>query len=145
MSDDDVRRTIYERWVDLERPPSVSDVAAALGIAVGEAVDAFRRLDAARLIVLTPGTDHLWMVHPLSATPTAFRVETQRGSYFGNCVWDGLGVVAMLGEEGTVETRCPDCDEPMTLRVEGGELVEGYGVAHFAVPAARWWDDIGFT
>jgi hypothetical protein len=33
----------------------------------------------------------------------------------------------------------------MELRVEGGELGEGDGVAHFAVPAARWWDDIGFT
>ena len=85
------------------------------------------------------------MAPPFSAVPTAFRVETPRGAYWGNCIWDGLGIVGMLGGEGTVQTRCADCDEPMALRVEAGELVDGDGLAHFAVPAARWWDDIGFT
>ena len=33
----------------------------------------------------------------------------------------------------------------MRLRVEAGELIDGDGLAHFAVPAAHWWDDIGFT
>jgi hypothetical protein len=32
----------------------------------------------------------------------------------------------------------------MQLEVERGEL-HADGVAHFAVPAAHWWDDIGFT
>jgi Alkylmercury lyase len=85
------------------------------------------------------------MAPPFSAVPTAFRVQTPRGAYWGNCIWDGLGIVSMLGGEGTVETRCADCDEPMTLRIEAGGLVDGDGLAHFAVPAARWWDDIGFT
>ena len=92
-----------------------------------------------------PGTTQVWMAAPLSAVPTAFRVETPRGEFWGNCIWDGLGVVSMLGGDGTVETHCPDCEEPMTLRVEHRDLVEGEGIAHFAVPAARWWDNIGFT
>jgi hypothetical protein len=32
----------------------------------------------------------------------------------------------------------------MQLEVRGSEL-EAEGVAHFAVPAGQWWDDIGFT
>jgi Alkylmercury lyase len=114
-------------------------------VPAGDIEAAFRRLAEGRVIVLMPGTTEIWMAHPLSAVPTSFRVKTARGEFWGNCIWDGLGVIAMLGGAGTVETRCPDCEEPMELRVEGGTLVDGAGVAHFAVPAARWWDNIGFT
>jgi hypothetical protein len=140
-----IRLAIFEQFVDEGEAPSVGDVADALSISTEEAEAAFRRLAESRVIVLMPGTAEIWMANPLSAVPTAFRVETPRGSYWGNCVWDGLGVVSMLGGEGTVETRCADCNEHMALRVEDDELVEGDGVAHFAVPAARWWDNIGFT
>jgi hypothetical protein len=140
-----VRLALYERFVGERRPPTPADVAPELGISSEEAEAAYRRLAEARAIVLKPGTTELWMAPPLSAVPTAFRVGTSRGAFWGNCIWDGLGVVAMLGGDGTVQTRCPDCDEPMALTVAGGALVEGDGVAHFAVPAARWWADIGFT
>lgn len=140
-----VRLAIYEQFVDEGEAPSLGDVADALSISAEEAEAAFRRLAESRVIVLMPGTAEIWMANPLSAVPTSFRVETPRGSYWGNCVWDGLGVVSMLGTDGTVDTRCADCNEGMSLRVEGGRLVEGDGVAHFAVPAARWWDNIGFT
>ena len=136
MNDADVRLAIYERFVENGEAPTAWDA---------EATEAFRRLAAAHTIVLKPGTDEILMAAPLSAVPTDFRVATERGAFWGNCVWDGLGVIAMLGGDGTVETRCADCDEAMTLRAEGGELVEGDGIAHFAVPAAHWWDDIGFT
>ena len=143
--DDRVRLALYERFVEDGKPPTTAELAAEVGITPEEAEAAYGRLADAKVIVLAPGTTDDWMAHPLSAVPTAFRVETSRGTHYGNCIWDGLGVIAMLGGDGTVETRCPDCEHPMTLRVEAGELREGEGVAHFAVPAARWWDDIGFT
>ena len=143
--DDTVRVAILERFVDEGEPPSAGQVAEALSIAIEEARDAFRRLEAAHVIVLVPGTSEIWMANPLSAVPTAFAVETPTGRYWGNCVWDGLGAIAMLGGDGIVETRCADCEEPMTLEVEGYELVDSDGVAHFSVPARRWWDNIGLT
>lgn len=140
-----VRLALYERFVEDGEPPSPDDVAELLGISLAEAETSYCRMHEAHTIVLMPGTTQVWMAAPLSAVPTAFRVQTPRGEFWGNCVWDGLGVVSMLGDEGTVETQCPDCDDPITLRVEDGELVEADGLAHFAVPAARWWDNIGFT
>jgi hypothetical protein len=143
--DNRVRFAIYERFVDEGQAPTAEEVAETLTIPVEEAQGAFARLADGRVIVLMPGTLEIWMANPLSAVPTAFEVETPRGSFWGNCIWDGLGTIAMLGRDGTVETRCPDCEETMRLRVAGGELVEGVGVAHFVVPASRWWDNIGFT
>lgn len=140
-----MRVAIYERFVDEGEAPGAGDVAEALSIPSEEAEAAFLRLAESRVIVLMPGTTEIWMANPLSAVPTSFRVQTPQGSFWGNCIWDGLGTIAMLGWEGTVETRCPDCEEPMELRVANGMLADGEGVAHFAVPAARWWDNIGFT
>jgi hypothetical protein len=33
----------------------------------------------------------------------------------------------------------------MSLQVHEGQLVAGPGVVHFAVPAARWWENVSFT
>ncbi len=143
--DRDVRLHIYGAFVASGSPPTAAETASALGRTEGEVEDAYRRLEQAHVIALAPGTLNVWMANPLSAVPTPFRVETAQGSFWGNCVWDALGVVAMLGREGRVSTSCPDCTEGMTLAVEHGELRASDGVAHFAVPAARWWENIGFT
>jgi Alkylmercury lyase len=121
-------------------------VAEDLGLDDAAVADSFRRLDEAHAIVLEPGTLDVWMAAPLSARPTGFRVRTADGrSYFGTCAWDGPGVLAMLGVDGTVDTVCHDCDEPLELEVRVGELRPIEAVAHFAVPAAKWWEDIGHT
>lgn len=148
MSDVDnrVRLHIYECFVADGRPPSAAETAEALGIVPSEAEDAYRRLEEARVIVLAPGTTNVWMANPLSAVPTRFRVVTDDGrSWWGNCVWDGLGVLAMVGADGMVDTSCPDCGERIELRVEEGKLEPVDAVIHFAVPAARWWENIAFT
>lgn len=140
-----VRVHIYERFVEDGRPPAVAETAAALGLDEAEAAEAYRRLEEAHVIVLAPETTDVWMANPLSAVPTPFRVETERGSFYGNCIWDALGTVAMLGRNGRVETQCPDCREPLAFTVTAGELEPVDAVVHYAVPAASWWDDIGFT
>lgn len=144
--DNRVRLHIYERFVADGRPPTAAETAEALRIVPDEAEDAYRRLEEARVIVLAPGTTNVWMANPLSAVPTRFRVVTDDGrSWWGNCVWDGLGVLAMVGADGMVDTSCPDCGAKIELRVEDGELQPADAVIHFAVPAARWWENIGFT
>ena len=139
------RLHIYERFVADGRPPTVAETAAALGVGEEAAGRAYRELEANRVVVLAPGTLAVWMANPLSAVPTAFRVEAERGSYWGNCAWDGLGVVAMLGGDGRMATACADCGEPLDFRVRGGRLEDGAGVIHFGVPARRWWENIAFT
>jgi hypothetical protein len=148
VSDDfdrDVRVAVYRHFIDEGEPPSVVQVAGALERADEEVETAFRRLEAARVLVFAPGTLNIWMANPLCAFPTSFRVTTDRGSWWGTCVWDAFGIPAMLGADATITSSCPDCSGPMEFRVEGGSLTSGEGVAHFAVPARDWWDNIGYT
>jgi Alkylmercury lyase len=144
--DNEVRLHLYREFVERGRPPTAAQTAEALGISEREAGSAYRSLAEGHVIVLEPGTLDVWMANPLSARETPFRVRTADGrEYFGNCSWDAPGVLGMLHADGVVDTSCPDCDEPLRLEIRDGELQPVRAVGHFSVPAARWWDDIGYT
>jgi alkylmercury lyase len=145
-TDDDVRLHILRELIASGAAPSVRSTGVALGVSESDAAAAYDRLAANRVIVLEPGTHNVLMAAPLSAVPTPHVVRMADGrSLYGNCVWDALGAIAMLGQDGDVETVCMDCDAPLTLRVRGGTLEPSDAVVHFAVPAARWWENIVFT
>jgi hypothetical protein len=143
--DRDVRLFVYEHFVAEAQPPTVDEVAAGTAIAAADVEASFARLEEGHVLVLAPGTRSIWMANPLSAFPTPFRVETPRGPFWGTCIWDAFGVIAMLGGTGTVETSCADCGNALVLRVAEGALEPAEGVAHFAVPARGWWDNIAYT
>ncbi len=143
--DREVRLFVYQHFVDEGEPPTAAQVADRLGKSTEDVEASFRRLEAAHVLVFAPGTLNIWMANPLCAFPTTFRVTTERGSWWGTCVWDAFGIPAMLDEDAAIATSCPDCSEPMEFRLEGGSLTVDDGVAHFAVPARRWWDNIGYT
>jgi hypothetical protein len=145
-----VRVRLYEMFVESGRCPSKVQVAAELGCSVDEVAEAFSELAAAHVLVLQAGSREVLMANPLSAVPTPFVVETAGAngprSWYGNCVWDALGVIAMLHGDGRVLASCGCCGESMTVSVGNGHVTcEPPGVVHFALPARRWWDDIVFN
>jgi len=145
-----VRVRLYKMFLELGRCPSSAEVAAALQCPVPEVAVAFRDLAAAHMLVLQPGSGEILMANPLSAVPTAFVVETHADtgprSWYGNCIWDALGVIAMLQRGGQVLTSCGCCGESMTVSVDKGKVeAKPPGIVHFAIPARHWWDDIVFN
>lgn len=85
------------------------------------------------------------MVHPFSAVPTPFAVETARATYWANCAWDVVAIPSLLGLDATASPECADCGEEIPLTFRGGELVEGDGFVHFVVPPRHFWDNVGYT
>ena len=144
--DRDVRLAVYRTFVEEGRPPTASEVAVSLGVETLEVEASIRRLADGHVLVLAPGTPYVWMANPFSAIPTPFEVEIGDRRYFGNCIWDALGIPACLHADARIRTSCPDCSEPLAIEVRGADLDAPAGaVIHFAVPAAHWWDDIGST
>jgi alkylmercury lyase-like protein len=141
----EVREYIYRTTVQRGRPPRAAEAAAALGVAAGEVLDAFRELGSRRLLALAPESGEIVMAPPFSAVPTPFRVTAGDRSYFASCVWDSYGIAAALHEDVDVDTSCACCGDPMSLAVRNGQPVPAPGIAHFAVPAAHWWDNITYT
>jgi hypothetical protein len=142
--DNDVRLFVYRFFVEEGRPPVAAEIGGVLGQSVSAVEDSLGRLADGHVLVLAPGTPYVWMANPLSALPTPFQVRTGDRVLFGNCIWDALGIVAMLDTDAEVRSWCADCGEAMVLSVTAGSIA-GDGVIHFAVPAAQWWDDIGST
>lgn len=143
--DRQVRTELYRFFLESGHPPVAAEVAASLDLSPGTVEQSYQRLHDAHVIVLAPGTPYVWMANPFSALPTPYRATAGARSYWGNCIWDALGIVAVLGERGSVTASCPDCGDELRIEVSGEEIRSEADLVHYAVPAARWWDDIGFN
>lgn len=141
-----VRLEVLQEAMRSGRVLGAAVVAGRLTRPVAEVIEAFRQLAEAHIYVLDPGQpSQLRMANPFSAVAAGFGVEVGGRQYQGNCVWDALGIVSLLGGTGVVETACPDCADPLRLEVAQRRLAPTDSVVHFGVPARHWWDDIVYT
>ncbi len=141
-----VRLFIYQFFIEHERCPTLNEIATEARTTPLEAVDLLERLATVHsAIVLSPGSPNVWLADPFAALPTPYPAYAGDQSWFGMCVWDALGILAVTRRSGHAPTLCPASGQALELRVENGSLIRGDGVVHFAVPASQWWRDIGFT
>jgi len=138
-----LRAEVYAWLLGTTHAPDVATLAAAVAVPEAEVETALRRLADLHTLVLAPESTNIWMAHPFSALPTPFPVVAGERTYYANCAWDAAGILSMVGD-GRCTTSCADCGEQLTFEVSAGEM-DGSSVVHFAVPARRFWDDIGFT
>lgn len=143
--DQEVRCQVYEWFMREGAAPSVVETAATIGHSTAKVAASFRRLADAHMLVLQRDTGEILMANPFSAVPTPFQVHAGGRSFFGNCIWDAMGIVAMLRQDGRLDTSCGCCGTAMPLTITAGVLQPTVGLAHFAIPAAHWWDDIVFN
>ena len=124
----EVRRTIIAAFAATGEPPDIATLPA----------DVLAVLADRHVIVLRD--DRIHMAHPFAGHHDGTRVTAPDGrSWWGNCAWDGLGIVAALAlPDATVES----CG--IALQVRDG-AVHGDARFHIAVPAGRWWHDIEHT
>ena len=121
-----LRRRILESFAATGGPGEVADP------------EGLRSL-AAQHVVALDEHGRVRMAHPFAAHTEGARVDAGDRTWWGNCAWDGLGIVAALGLADATVTA-----QGTTLEVRAGE-VRGDAVFHVLLPAAQWWDDIGFT
>jgi hypothetical protein len=140
----DVRAAIYAGFRDRGVALDAGQLAAATGAGREAVAAALGALAAAHAIVLRDGGESIWMAHPFSGVPTDSVATAGGRTWFANCVWDGLSILALAGGTGRCETRSPASGERIVFEVVEGR-VAGEGLVHFLVPASRFWEDIGFT
>ncbi|HKQ59816.1 MAG TPA: organomercurial lyase [Candidatus Polarisedimenticolaceae bacterium] len=141
--DVEVKLAIYRRLAETRVAPTSTDLARELRVAAPEVEAAFRRLHAKRLLVPEPGDpSRIRMAPPFSGVPTPFPVEARGRRYYANCVWDALGIPAALHADAVIPASDGFDGEQIVLEVRGERPLPRDCVIHFAVPAARWWDDI---
>jgi alkylmercury lyase-like protein len=144
--DTTVKLYIYHTIAETTQMPSAPEVARGLGAGVADVQAAFSRLHGKRLLVPEPGDpSRIRMAPPFSGVETPFPVEVGERRYYANCVWDALGVAAALHADAVIPAADGFDGEPINLEVRDHRPVPQECVIHFAVPAARWWEDILYT
>jgi len=143
--DNEVRVAVYQFFVAEGRAPVAAEIALITSSTPVQVEEALGRLHDSHVLVLAPGTPYIWMANPFSALPTPYTVRCNGKTFWGNCIWDSLGIIAMLKSDGSVSCLCPDCGDGLRLEIRDGRLSSSEYIVHFAVPAAHWWDDIGFN
>jgi len=145
-ADTTIKLTVYRTIAETGRAPDAAEVAAASGFSEADVRSSFARLHARRLLVPEPDDpSRIRMAPPFSGISTAFPVDAMGKRYYANCVWDAYGIPAALHADAVIPASDALTGEPSTLEVRGGQPVLLPYLAHFAVPAARWWEDIVYT
>jgi hypothetical protein len=140
-----VRTAVYQHIAQTTAAPTVAQMSRHLGLDAATIRSSYQRLFARRVLVLGSDGESIVMAPPFSGITTQHRVEIGPKEYFANCAWDAVGIPAALHAPATIHTRCEQTLEPIIIRVDDNGPEPVSCVAHFAVPAARWWEDIGFT
>jgi hypothetical protein len=117
----ELRHRIMRAFAETGEPPPLA----------GEDPAVVQALEKAHVIVL--GDDGgVRMAHPFAGHDEGATVESGARRWRGNCAWDGFGIAAALNLADFTVTS-------------NGIRAEDTTLFHVEVPAARWWDDVGYT
>jgi hypothetical protein len=140
-----LRTAVYRHFATTGQSPTLDAMREATGATTEQVTDGYRRLYATRMLVPADDFASIRMAPPFSGVHTQHRADVNGREYFANCAWDAFGVVAALGGKGRVLSRCEFTLEPLVLHLTpDGPPASGW-LFHCVVPAADWWNDIGFT
>lgn len=141
----ELRRLIYDGAIERTKIPSKAELAAAVAVSDGSVERALAELGDAHQLVLQRESGEVLMANPFSAVPTPFVVNARGRSWYANCIWDAMGVAAMVRADAILDASCGCCGSAMKLAIPR-ECSDGHErLVHFAIPAAHWWDDIVFN
>jgi len=139
-----LRQYIYKILIRDGRAPTVAEMASGLRAPLRKTKSGLERLAATHAFMLQENGE-LWRAAPFSAVPTAFPVRIGKHSWYGNCIWDALGIPAMLHKDARIDASCGCCNYEMPLRVTNGKLLAPKGIIHFALAPRQWYADVVFT
>jgi hypothetical protein len=142
--DSQLRLYVYRHLLRQGRTPLLSEMVKGLSSTPGQVRVALERLSQSHAFMMQDNGE-LWRAAPFSAIPTAFPVTVGRKSWYGNCIWDALGIPAMLHKDAKIGAACGCCNYDMPIEVRNGRLLLNRGVIHIAVPAKDWYKDVVFT
>jgi hypothetical protein len=131
--------------IDAGAIPSNEELQQRMHCSAAELDRAFDELADVHGVLLHPGTRKVWAIHPFSAAPTPFLVESNGKKWWGNCAWCSLGIAVLVGGFCVITTTLGAEGEQIQLTVDDGRLSRTDLVVHFPIPMTRAWDNVVYT
>ena len=128
IRDSEIRLWIYQHFVDTGRAPGPVEIAAHFRLTPDQVEHILHRLQReADALVLIPGSPYIWMAEPFSALPTSFLVRSGTRQWWGNCIWDALAILALLGLDGSVVRSDEGAPSGLVLTGEASRVATSAG------------------
>src|SRR6266436_783056 len=86
-----LRLFAYRQLVRHQECPTIAEMTSGLGASTRKVRASLARLSESHAF-MTQENGELWRAAPFSCIPTGFPVAVGRKSWFGNCIWDALGI-----------------------------------------------------
>ncbi len=120
----DLRRLVLSHFVETGDAPTSKQIMAAMGISGERCTEALRNLHRGDVLVFNDG--RIESAYPFSGLPSYNRIQFASGVVcYAMCATDAFGAHFMTGQEMTVTSRCPHCNEAIVNRLQDGRVVEG--------------------
>jgi hypothetical protein len=121
--EDETRKYILREFAAHGRPPAISDLKENMELpSIGAVRRIVKRLHEAD--ILMKEGDEIISAYPFSAKATRHRVAFEDGrEVYALCATDALGIHFMLHRPITVHSRCPACENEMTIVMRDGGVV----------------------
>jgi hypothetical protein len=131
--EEDGRKYILREFARTGGPPTSAAIAAALKLPSEEAAEKIvEKLNQSDILTCEGKT--IVSAYPFSARQTRHKVVFSDGrEVHALCATDALGMHFMLGEDITVRSRCPGCEQEMTIGVKGDSIASAVpdGIVEF--------------
>lgn len=131
--------------VDKGKAPTVAELSEAFGVSKIELVKSLNNLQDYHGVVLHPVSSEIWIMHPFSTAPTNFWIESEQGSWWGNCAWCSLGAAALLGCDLTITTTLGGESKQIVIEVKDGQITNRNISIHFPIPMVKAWENVTYT
>lgn len=136
---------IGRHFIDRGTAPSIAELSRQFALDDAVVSEALRALADYHGVVLHPTSGEIWAMHPFSAAPTLFWVESEGRGWWGNCAWCSLGIVALLGADARITTRLGGEASTVTVQIANGAVTTPDYVVHFPIPMTQAWDNVMYT
>jgi len=145
ISNATLHHTILKEIIAKGFAPDVNTLAQLLDHTEKEVEESLHRLQEYHGVVLHPNEAKIWVIHPFALSPTNFYVQSQKGSWWGNCGWCSLGVAALIKTNCTITTTLGGEAKQVKIHIENGEIQEKNFYIHFPIPMKQAWENVIYT
>ncbi len=125
--------------------PSVAVLSRLLALDEKVIQDGLIALAENHALVLHPHSFDIWVAHPFALFPTLFWVKTADKHWWGNCPWCSFGIASLAASDTDIFTKLKGQQEPLTIEIRNGAVVQKDYVVHFPIPAKQFWDNVLYT
>ena len=136
---------IMNHIVSVGRAPKIAEMLETFGVTRNKMVMALKELQEYHGIVLHPVSSEIWIMHPFSTAPTNFWIESDNGSWWGNCAWCSLGAAALLDRDLTITTTLGAESRQIVVEIKNGQILNKNIFIHFPIPMVNAWDNVTYT